>query len=181
MKNEDVIKHGFTLIELLVVVLIIGILAAVAVPQYKRAVDKVKFMHVSAIADAVYKAQEVFKLANGYYTTDFNELSIDIPSDYSERTTSDGRVYSKIFYSGNGKVECLLTTEPARLDSPHVTCYMWSSGLPKYTIRYGREGAPHGCVSDPGNNAQEKFCERITGSVKSDGFAWVNSWIWVFK
>ena len=74
-------QQGFTLIELLVVVLIIGILAAVAVPQYKRAVEKSKAMQGLTMLRAMVNAQKVYYLANGKYATDLNDLDIDIPQN----------------------------------------------------------------------------------------------------
>ncbi|MBO7238382.1 MAG: prepilin-type N-terminal cleavage/methylation domain-containing protein [Elusimicrobiaceae bacterium] len=72
-------KKAFTLIELLVVVLIIGILAAIAVPQYQKAVMKTRYGSLKTLARSIANAEEVYYMANNTYSTDFEELDVQMP------------------------------------------------------------------------------------------------------
>ena len=74
-------KKGFTLIELLVVVLIIGILSAVALPQYTRAVEKSRATQGITLVKAIADGQKIYYMANGTYTDKFEDLDIGLPNN----------------------------------------------------------------------------------------------------
>jgi len=76
-------KNGFTLIELLVVVLIIGILSAIALPQYQMAVLKTRFSELVNLAATIKRAQEMYFLEHGEYSSDFRKLEIEMPATAS--------------------------------------------------------------------------------------------------
>ena len=59
-------KNAFTLIELLVVVLIIGILSAVALPQYQKAVEKSRLAEGILLINTLHKQMDLYILENGY-------------------------------------------------------------------------------------------------------------------
>ena len=93
---------GFTLIELLVVVLIIGILAAVALPKYEIAVTKTRVLSLLPLMDGIFKAQQVYFLANNEYSDDLTKLDISFPEGATSITAR--RVDYPNFYCNLGTV-----------------------------------------------------------------------------
>ena len=92
-------KKGFTLIELLVVVLIIGILSAVALPQYTKTVEKSRASEAVTLLGTIANGERIYKMANGSYTDVLDDLDVTVS------TTTKNFIFTPTVSSGTLKVQ----------------------------------------------------------------------------
>lgn len=151
-------KQGFTLIELLVVVLIIGVLAAMALPQYRVAVGMSRASTMYAFMRGVDQAQQAFYMANNRYATTFDSLSVGIPPGF---TKTDERTIRK------GRMACWLMTEHGNAEIS-IKCSEEITGvvLEKYHNR-----TYYICWAATNKELNKQICRNLSGKDEANGIS----------
>ena len=75
-------RKGFTLVEVLIVVIIIGILAAIGIPQFAASIEKAKGGEARAGLGHVQTGEKVYFAENEYYTTTLSDLDIALTQKF---------------------------------------------------------------------------------------------------
>lgn len=147
-------KQGFTLIELLVVVLIIGVLAAMALPQYRVAVGMSRASTMYAFMRGVDQAQQAFYMANNRYATTFDSLSVGIPPGF---TKTDEKTIT------NGQTRCYIMTSQGNRNIS-IKCYINPSiNLEKY-----HKDNFYMCSADKTKEIENQICRSLSGKDEQD-------------
>lgn len=157
---------GFTLIELLIVVLIIGILSAVALPQYQVAVEKSRAAEGLALLGPLTTAQENYKMANGSYSRDFEALDVSVPLDPRGSACGINLSYSSPMF-GNKNWGIVLDRNlyfktpvfVIRVEGP-FQCY-----------GFFKEDGKTYCVEDVSKHTQE-MCKKLGGVLEKNVGGW---------
>lgn len=150
-------KKAFTLIELLIVVLVIGVLSAVALPRYKKAVIKSHYANLKPLVRSMSQALQVYRLANpSADTVTIDQLEVEVPNGTLNKTKNG------IFYT---RGSCFISTGGIYCTDTKINM--------RYQFRLVGEKTWAWCVliggaKDP-NSIQTQICQQETGKTTQDG------------
>ena len=163
-------NKGFTLIELLVVVLIIGILSAVALPQYTTAVEKARSTEALTLMGNMRHALERYRLQTAKFPADnsFADLDIEFPDNNTSTAGIQTKNFSITFDTNSTEDGVVITADRGTAQGYKLYMAVNSKGEAK---RYCGTKAPtvSGTTITDGGNADNKMCKAIASGNPHNG------------
>ena len=150
-------KKGFTLLELLVVVLIIGILAGIALPQYNKVVERSRMAEAVTVAKDIAQAQQRYYFIHNEYAdcTDLNSLDIDLSGEDYDYHGCVAKRTSNFIYTTNGYSSKQYIAVVSRIPAADRYAILISKSEPDRII----------CISYSNvTSIQQKLCEQLNSS-----------------
>ncbi|MBP5616197.1 MAG: prepilin-type N-terminal cleavage/methylation domain-containing protein [Elusimicrobiaceae bacterium] len=158
-------NQGFTLIELLVVVVIIGVLSAIALPQYQTAVERSRATEALTLMNAIQTSAERYHAQHETWPTTAGQLDVDIPQRATCATSVPAGFGGKNFcigFSGTDTGAFVITADRVNSEGT-ATPHAYQLATSVRAENNGTYTATRSCEPKTGDSDATDTCNAIAG------------------
>ena len=139
------------------VVLIIGILAAVALPEDTLAVNRTRFANLRTLVASFVESAQVYRMSTGNWPDNFTDTGLSLPGNFQVTTPTSGSM--QYTCENNDEIYCCMIPGKNTV-RPVVICARYDES---FAYHYVLDNSNSYCVADPDNTNAKKLCKSLTG------------------